>query len=75
SASTTRMSKRGNRMLRYALIYSAHNVVKNNQTFKDYYTLKRSQGKSHYNALGHCATKLIRIIYKLLNENKKFDLA
>ncbi|MEF9962143.1 MAG: IS110 family transposase, partial [Erysipelotrichaceae bacterium] len=47
----------------------------NNQTFKDYYTLKRSQGKSHYNALGHCATKLIRIIYKLLNENKKFDLA
>lgn len=75
SASTTRMSKRGNRMLRYALIYSAHNVVKNNQTFKEYYTLKRSQGKSHYNALGHCATKLIRIIYKLLNENKKFDLA
>ena len=75
SASTTRMSKRGSRMLRYALIYSAHNVVKNNQTFKDYYTLKRSQGKSHYNALGHCATKLIRIIYKLLNDNKKFDLA
>ena len=33
-ANHTRMSKRGSRYLRYALIYAAHNVVKNNSTFK-----------------------------------------
>lgn len=33
-ARRTRMSKRGSRVLRYALMNAAHNVVKNNQTFK-----------------------------------------
>jgi len=72
--SSTRMSKRGSSLLRYALVYSAHNLVKNNKTFHDFYTLKRSQGKSHWNALGHCASKLTRIIFKLLSENIVFDL-
>lgn len=74
SAVTTSMSKRGSSMLRYALIMSAHNVVKNNKTFKDYYDKKRSEGKRHYNALGHTANKLVRVIYKLLTTNIKFDL-
>ena len=30
------MNKRGSRTLRYALVYSAHNVVKNNDTFRKY---------------------------------------
>ena len=73
NASRTRMSKRGSRVLRYALIYSAHNVVKNNETFRKYYDLKCSQGRGHYGALGHCAGKLVRIIYKLLSEEITFD--
>lgn len=73
SASRTRMSKRGSRVLRYALIYSAHNVVKNNETFRKYYDLKCAQGRGHYAALGHCAGKLVRIIYKLLSEDIPFD--
>ena len=36
-AKHTKMSKRGSRVLRYALINAAHNVVNNNQTFKAYY--------------------------------------
>ena len=74
NARSTRMSKRGSGMLRYSLVYSAHNVVKNNKTFKDYYDLKRSQGKSHYCALGHAAHKLVRIIFKMLKENVSFNL-
>ena len=70
----TKMSKRGSRPLRFALVNAAHNVVKNNQTFKDYYAQKRSEGKSHYNALGHCAGKLVRIIYKMLINNVAFNL-
>lgn len=73
NASRARMSKRGSRVLRYALIYSAHNVVKNNETFRKYYDLKCSQGRGHYGALGHCAGKLVRIIYKLLSEEITFD--
>lgn len=73
-ADKTRMSKRGSRILRYALINAAHNVVLNNKTFKHYYDLKISQGRSHYNALGHCAGKLVRIIYKMLTCNIEFNL-
>lgn len=73
-ADKTRMSKRGSKILRYALINAAHNVVLNNRTFKTYYDLKMSQGRSHYNALGHCAGKLVRIIYKMLTCNVEFNL-
>ena len=73
-AQRTRMSKRGSRTLRYALMNAAHNVVKNNQTFKEYYDSKRAEGRSHYNALGHCAGKLVRIIYKMLTDNVEFNL-
>jgi transposase len=75
NASHTRMSKRGSRILRYALVYSAHNVVKNNSTFKEFYDSKISQGRGHYAALGHCAGKLVRIIFKLLTDNLPFDPA
>lgn len=73
-AKHTKMSKRGSRVLRYALINAAHNVVKNNQTFKAYYGQKMSEGRTHYNALGHCAGKLVRIIYKMLTDNVAFNL-
>ena len=73
-ARSTRMSKRGNSLLRYNLVYAAHNLVLHNNTFKEYYDLKRSQGKSHYCALGHCAHKLVRIIFKMLKSNVDFDL-
>lgn len=69
-----RMSKRGSKTLRFALVNAAHNVVKNNSTFKAYYDAKIAEGRSHYNALGHCAGKLVRIIYKMLSDNVGFDL-
>ena len=75
NARSTRMSKRGNKLLRYALIWSAYNTVRHSQTMNDYYLLKRSQGKSHYNALGHCSRKLCNyIFYVLSNPNKEFVL-
>jgi len=66
-ASRTRMSKRGNKLLRYALIWTANNMRKHDSAFKDYYEKKKSEGKSHYNALGHCAAKLCRYIFFILN--------
>ena len=74
NASHTRMSKRGSKLLRYALMNAAHNVVKNNATFKAYYNKKIAEGRTHYNALGHCAGKLVRVIWKMMTDDIDFNL-
>ena len=74
NASSTRMSKRGSSLLRYALILAANNVQLNTKTFNNYYNTKRLQGKLHYNALGHCAGKLVRTIFYMLKRNVEFNL-
>lgn len=74
NASHTRMSKRGSRVLRYKLINAAHNAVRNNSTFKVYYNAKMAEGRTHYNALGHCAGKLVRVIFKMLTDDVAFNL-
>ena len=74
NAKRTRMSKRGSKVLRYALINAAWNVSLNNDTFKRYYDSKIAQGHSHYDALGHTAHKLVRILFKLLTDNIAFAL-
>ena len=68
------MSKRGSSALRYALMNAAHNVVKYNKTFREYYDSKRAEGRGHYNALGHCAGKLVRVIYKMMRDDVEFNL-
>lgn len=73
-ANNSRMSKRGSKVLRYALINAAWNVSLNNKTFGDYFELKKSQGNSHYAALGHVAHKLVRVIYKMLKDGVAFNL-
>lgn len=71
TAASTRMSKRGNYLLRYALIWAANNIRNNSKTMNAYYLKKRSEGKSHYNALGHCAKKVVNYIYFILNNPDK----
>ena len=73
-AKKTRMSKRGSKVLRYALVNAAHNAVKNNATFKAYYDAKMAEGRTHYNALGNCAGKLVRVIFKMLTDDVEFNL-
>ena len=75
NAARTRMSKRGSKLLRYALINAAWQTTLVNNTFKNYYDLKVSQGRRHYNALGHVAHKLVRVIHKMMTDNIEFDLA
>ena len=75
TAKSTRMSKRGSALLRFALINSAWQLTLNDTTFKAYYDLKRSQGLNHYGALGHVAHKLTRVIFKLLTSDTPFNPA
>lgn len=74
NAASVKMSKRGSRQLRYALIFASENLVRNTETFSNYYQLKIQAGKSHYQALGHCAGKFTRIIYKILKSETEFNL-
>lgn len=75
NAAKTRMSKRGSKLLRYALINAAWQTTLVNNTFKNYYDLKVAQGRRHYNALGHVAHKLVRVIHKMMTDNVAFNLA
>ncbi len=67
------ISKHGSRYLRKALYQAVFTVCKYDPTFREYYTKKRNQGKSHRCAQGHCVRKLLRVIYKLLSTGSSFD--
>lgn len=71
----TSITKKGNRYLRKTLYQIITPVIENNEVFRKYYDLKRSQGKGHRCAQGHCVRKLLRIIYHLLKTGQKFDQA
>lgn len=67
------ISKKGSKYLRKTLYQIILPVIRNNPVFQDYYSLKRSQGKGHRCAQGHCIRKLLRIIYHLLITQQSFD--
>ncbi|MGM9877996.1 MAG: IS110 family transposase, partial [Bacilli bacterium] len=74
SANKTAITKKGSKYLRITLYRAIIPVIRHNPIFNDYYHLKRSQGKGHLCALGHCVRKLLRIIYHLETNNLKFDI-
>lgn len=74
NATNTKISKRGSKLLRYAINRSASLIIWNNETFHNYYTTKLSQRKSYLNAIGHVSHKLVRVIFKLLTTNTTFCL-
>lgn len=75
NATNTRISKRGSKHLRYAIHTAASIIIFNNDTSYEYYTTKRSKGKSYRNAIGHVSNKLVRVIFKTLTENIPFKLS
>ena len=75
TARMTRISKKGSKYLRKTLYQIIQPVIDNNPVFKAYYQKKISQGKSHRCAQGHCARKLLRVIYHILKTGQTFDPA
>lgn len=74
-AQHTAITKKGSKYLRKTLYQIITPVIQHNEVFKTYYNLKRSQGKGHRCAQGHCVRKLLRIIYHLLKTGNQFDPA
>lgn len=73
-AKSGRVSKRGSKFLRWAILRASFLISFNNDTFNQYYTKKIQAGKTHSCALGHVSHKLIRILFKILSDNIAFDL-
>ena len=72
-AKSTPITKHGSSYLRNALILASRAIVRNDKTFKDYFTKKLNEGKSYNCSIGHVSKKLVRVIFSLLKNNKTFE--
>lgn len=59
------MEKRGSRYLRYALFIVTQKVCIWDNTFAEYLSKKRAEGKHYYVAISHAVKKLVRVIFHL----------
>jgi len=71
----TRLTKAGNRYLRYYIVEAAQSLVIHNPDFKPYYLKKYNESRKHHHkrALLFVARKLVRVIFSLLKNNKLYD--
>lgn len=67
-----RISRRGNKYLRTALITASMIGIMKNPVLKKRYNDLKSRGKHHYICLIACARKLLQIIYSLEKNGKRF---
>jgi transposase len=74
TATQNRITKRGSRQLRYALILAVKCGLRTSRNIrlKEYYDKKRAEGKPHKVSLVACANKLVHWIFAILNSKKAF---
>jgi hypothetical protein len=77
TATQNRITKRGSRQLRYALVLAVTCGLRTsrNTKLKTYYDKKRDEGKPHKVALVACANKLVHWIYAILVRKETFRTA
>ena len=71
--SKMKMVKRGSPHLRWALFNASSLIVLHDETFKQYYEKKQSEGKHHLVIISHVARKLVRVLFKLLRDNIPYE--
>ena len=74
-AETTRMTKTGNKYLRYYLIEAVSSVKMHSKEFNEFYTRKYNEVSrgAHKRALALSARKLVRLIFGLLRHNQLYS--
>ncbi|WP_082651149.1 IS110 family transposase, partial [Paenibacillus etheri] len=74
TATRNRITKRGSRQLRYALVLAVQcGLIRSRNTrIKEFYDRKRAEGKPHKVALVACANKLVHWLYAILKNKKMF---
>ncbi len=75
-AQDTRLIKSGNRFLRYYLLEAANSVRRYDSEFRRYYDLKFKEVNKHQHkrALALTARKLVRLVFRLLKDNRLYKL-
>ncbi len=75
SSDDTKMTKTGNKFLRYYLIEAANSVKKHVPEYKEYYYKKFGEVTTHQHkrALALTARKLVRLIFGLLTKNQIYS--
>jgi transposase len=68
-----RLTKRGNSFLRGRLFSAAWGAVMSNPDFKAYYSLLRLQKRSHVESLVIIARRIVRTMFKLVENNCAYD--
>lgn len=73
-AEDTRLIKSGNRFLRYYLLEAANSVRGCDSEFQRYYNLKYKEVRHHQHkrALALTARKLVRLLFRLLKDNRLY---
>ena len=73
-AQNTRLIKSGNRYLRYYLLEAANSVRRCDSEFRRYYDLKFHEVNKfqHKRALALTARKLVRVVFRLLKDNRLY---
>jgi len=70
---TSKISKRGTPLIRYALYISTIPAIKFNPVIKRYHTRKKNDGMKGSKLLIACSNKLLNVIYSVLKNNKDFE--
>ncbi len=75
-AEDTKLIKSGNRYLRYYLLEAANSVRRCDSEFRRYYDLKFREVNKHQHkrALAFTARKLVRLVFRLLKDNRLYKL-
>ena len=69
----SRMSAKGNDLARGYLWMAAKSAVVHNPAIKPLYTRLRAKGKRSDVTLGHCARKLLHLVFAIWKTNQPFD--
>lgn len=75
TASITRMTKTGNKYLRYYLWEAANSLRVHNEEYRHYYRKKYKEANDHRHkrAVALCARKLVRLVFALLTKNQLYQ--
>jgi transposase len=68
-----KMSKRGSKYLRRAVMQSSFVAATHDPMFKAIYEKQKGRGKHHFNALSHVARKMIAVIYAVMRDQKAYQ--
>lgn len=70
----TKAVYKANKMAKQALVMMAGCIIRVNPQCRDYYLKKRQEGKAHNHALRCLARQMIKVIYRMLTEDRDYQM-